>query len=122
MALAGPTPVMSTSNKLDQELAKFEYFCFSVETWLSTLAGELSLLHDDQGKLWNKVTEDEKNMTILQPIVADNKCEIHNLEEQLHCLEERVEDIEGCSQRSNMRILGLPEGVEGQDPIAYLEN
>ena len=36
-------------------------------------------------------------------------------------LEGRAEDAEGRSRRSNLRIVGLPEGEEGRDPLTFLE-
>lgn len=37
-------------------------------------------------------------------------------------LEEKVLDLEARSRRSNLRLVNLPEGAEGEDACAFLEN
>ena len=36
--------------------------------------------------------------------------------------EEKVLDLEARSRRSNLRLVNLPEGAEGEDACAFLEN
>ncbi|KAJ1166402.1 hypothetical protein NDU88_006806 [Pleurodeles waltl] len=43
------------------------------------------------------------------------------LSERVQVLERRAEDAEGHSRRNNIQIVGMPEGVEGADAVAYLE-
>ncbi len=40
---------------------------------------------------------------------------------RLDALEQQVTDLQDCSRRSNLRLLGLPEGAEKDDPIGFLK-
>lgn len=37
-------------------------------------------------------------------------------------LNERADDLENRGRRKNIRIIGLPEGVEGTNPAAFLKS
>lgn len=37
-------------------------------------------------------------------------------------LTEKVEDLESRSRRCNLRVIGLPEGVEGSDPVTFMSH
>ncbi len=39
----------------------------------------------------------------------------------LNALERQVTDLQNRSRRSNLRLLGLPEGAEKDDPIGFLK-
>ncbi len=41
---------------------------------------------------------------------------------RLDALEQQVTDLQDCSRRSNLRLLGLPEGAEKDDPIGFLKS
>uniref|UniRef100_H3BGA4 L1 transposable element RRM domain-containing protein n=1 Tax=Latimeria chalumnae TaxID=7897 RepID=H3BGA4_LATCH len=41
--------------------------------------------------------------------------------EEIHYLREKCDDLENRARRSNLRIVGLSEGVEGKDPVAFVE-
>ena len=47
--------------------------------------------------------------------------QLAELTDRVRFLEGRAEDAEGRARRSNLRIVGLPEGSEGQDPLHYME-
>lgn len=36
-------------------------------------------------------------------------------------LEDKVDDLENCLRRNNLRLVGLPEAVEVSDPVSFLE-
>ncbi len=38
---------------------------------------------------------------------------------RLDALEQQVTDLQDCSRRSNLRLLGLPEGAEKDDRLAF---
>lgn len=37
-------------------------------------------------------------------------------------LTDKMEDLESRSRRCNLRVVGIPEGAEGADPVAYMSN
>ncbi|KAJ1181318.1 hypothetical protein NDU88_006526 [Pleurodeles waltl] len=47
---------------------------------------------------------------------------VTHLSEQIQGLEHRAEDAEGRSRYINVRIVGMPESVEGPDAVTYLES
>ncbi|KAJ1164845.1 hypothetical protein NDU88_005278 [Pleurodeles waltl] len=92
-----------------------------METWLGSLAEEISFMCIDHHKLADEVTYGEKTLSALHPLADDNWAVIRDLHEHARYLEDRAEDAAGCSQISNVQILGLQEGIEEQDPILHLE-
>ncbi|KAJ1143676.1 hypothetical protein NDU88_009981 [Pleurodeles waltl] len=50
------------------------------------------------------------------------KSSVAILEAKTHKLEAKVEDAEGRARRCNRRIVGFPEGVEGANVEAFLED
>ncbi|KAJ1202770.1 hypothetical protein NDU88_006566 [Pleurodeles waltl] len=120
--LLDATPQLSTSDNLDKVLATFEHSRASLENKLGSLVTEMSFLHNDHHKLAENVLYGEKTLATLQPLANDNQGAIRELQNRIQHLEDRVEHAECLSMRSNVRILGLPEGVEGQDPMSFLES
>lgn len=111
----------SISDKLDQVLAAIDLSRVSMEERLGTLTTDISLIRDDHRKLADRVVEGEKIVADLQPTV---KAQQTTLQAVLNCLttmEERMDNLEGSSRRCNIRVLGLPEGIEGSDPVGHME-
>ncbi len=48
--------------------------------------------------------------------VASLQIKLQTLESKHKTLLNRALDLESCSRRNNLRLIGLPEGVEGRDP------
>lgn len=46
---------------------------------------------------------------------------IHQLQQQMTGLMERVEEAEGRNRRNNVRVIGLPERCEGDRPAEFME-
>uniref|UniRef100_H3A6R1 L1 transposable element RRM domain-containing protein n=1 Tax=Latimeria chalumnae TaxID=7897 RepID=H3A6R1_LATCH len=53
--------------------------------------------------------------------VKDRVDHIENILSEVHQLREKCDDLENRARRSNLRIVGLPEGIEGRDPISFVE-
>uniref|UniRef100_H3BA44 L1 transposable element RRM domain-containing protein n=1 Tax=Latimeria chalumnae TaxID=7897 RepID=H3BA44_LATCH len=61
--------------------------------------------------------------------IGDTEDSIHNvdssiqdLQTKIGWLQDKADDLENCSQRCNLRLVGLPEGEEGKDPVDFLED
>uniref|UniRef100_H2ZX48 L1 transposable element RRM domain-containing protein n=1 Tax=Latimeria chalumnae TaxID=7897 RepID=H2ZX48_LATCH len=50
----------------------------------------------------------------------DRLCQVENLTAEIHYLREKCNDLENRSHRSNLRIVGIPEGLEERDPEAFV--
>uniref|UniRef100_H3ADN0 L1 transposable element RRM domain-containing protein n=1 Tax=Latimeria chalumnae TaxID=7897 RepID=H3ADN0_LATCH len=47
---------------------------------------------------------------------------IQDLQTKVVWLQEKADDLENCSHQCNLRLVGLPEGEKGKDPVAFLED
>ncbi|KAJ1107054.1 hypothetical protein NDU88_004451 [Pleurodeles waltl] len=64
----------------------------------------------------------EKQVMCLQSEMDTLKALVAILEAKMHKLEARVKDAEGRVRLCNLRIVGFPEGVEGANVKAFLED
>lgn len=119
--LSTTQPDPTISDKRDQVLAAIELSRVSMEEQLGTLTTDISLILDDHRKLADKVKVGEKTIADRQPAVTAQQKTLQNVLSRLATVEERKDDLEGRSRRCNIRVLGLPEGVEGTNPLAYME-
>ncbi|KAJ1105238.1 hypothetical protein NDU88_002646 [Pleurodeles waltl] len=94
----------------------------SLEAKIDKVATDLVLLHSDHRKLADKICEIEAKVDELTPATSQLKTEMEDVQARVAELERQVEDAEGHSRRNNIRVVGLPEGDEGQDPVAYSES
>ncbi|KAJ1123261.1 hypothetical protein NDU88_001734 [Pleurodeles waltl] len=78
---------------------------------------ELSFLRDDNQKLSGWVAEREKKLSILQPQMSVAQCVLADLKVREKTLEVQAEDAKGFVCRRNVRIIGLPEGLEGSNTL-----
>ncbi len=53
--------------------------------------------------------------------VAHLQAKVNKLESKNKNLEDKLVDLETRSRLNNLRLVGLPEGAEGQDPCSFLE-
>lgn len=72
-------------------------------------------------KLCDWLGEDERRVGDLEDFIRDHPASVHTLQVKIKALESRVEDNENRSRRNNLKVVGLPEGAEGQDPTAFTE-
>ena len=93
----------------------------SLEGKIDSVAQGLDLLKADHNKLKGRVVVIEKTLLETQPRLKSLDSRTEELEERVKYLEGRAEDAEGRNRRSNLRIVGLPEGAEGSDPAQFLE-
>ena len=94
----------------------------TLQTQISTVATELGLLRVDHRALSERVKLTEQSITELEPTQKAMQMEIKALTAKVHVLETRAEDAEGRSRRCNIRVVGLPEKIEGTNVQKYLED
>lgn len=56
----------------------------------------------------------------MQAATRFDKATIRNLEATIGELSTKLADMEDRSRRSNLRLVGLPEGAEGGDAVFFL--
>ncbi|KAJ1104442.1 hypothetical protein NDU88_001854 [Pleurodeles waltl] len=75
----------------------------------------------DHHKLVDRVEATETSLEELQPAYRAPWVQVTCLSKRFQVLERHVEDVESCSRRNNIQIVGMPEDVESADAVAYLE-
>ncbi|KAJ1120414.1 hypothetical protein NDU88_008583 [Pleurodeles waltl] len=93
----------------------------SLELKIDTLTLDLGLLWEDQRRLAERVATTEKTVEELKPTLATTGDQVTALEKQVGTPMVRAKDTENRSRRNNIRVIGLPSKVEGQDLTEYLE-
>lgn len=69
----------------------------------------------------NRLTEAEKRIGDTEDNVSTLQKQVAELQKQVTSLTVKTEDQENCSRRNNLRLINLPEGVEGRDAVTFLE-
>lgn len=87
---------------------------------INTVAVGLGLLREEHKKL--RVKEMESTITELVPAHKALEQQVGALTDRVGQLERKAEDAEGRNRRNHVRVLGLPEGTEEGDMVAFLEN
>lgn len=83
---------------------------------------DISLVRQDFQKLKGRVTEAENRLGTVEDSLPPLQNTTSELQHQVNQLLQKQDDIENRLRRCNLRFVGLPEGVEGKDPPAFLEN
>ncbi len=68
-----------------------------------------------------RVIEAEQRISALEDNQVNSSTRLGSIDSSLQKALERIEDLENRSRRQNIRIVGLKEGTEGGDPIAFFE-
>ncbi|XP_069461306.1 uncharacterized protein [Ambystoma mexicanum] len=82
---------------------------------------DVNLLRQDVRKLAERTRNLEKEVSPNTAECAAHRSELHALVQRVGNLENRVEEAEGRARRNNLRIVELPEGMEGPDSTEYVE-
>lgn len=83
---------------------------------------EMCLMRKDYDKICGQMDEAERRVGATEDSVRDHSAALHSIQVRLKHLKSRVEDAENRNQCNNLRIIGLLEGVEGNDTPAYTEH
>lgn len=68
-----------------------------------------------------RISDAEDAATLLTARVTTLETKVTTLQGTVKSLNEKADDLECRSRRNNVRLVGLPEKVEGQDATAFLE-
>lgn len=69
----------------------------------------------------NRLTTAEQRISDTEDQVSGLQRTVDILQQQVKSFGEKLEDQENRSRRNNVRIVGLPEGVEGSDAVGFIE-
>lgn len=68
-----------------------------------------------------RITEAESRISNSEDAAATHVTKLAEMENKLEATLEKLDDLENRSRRCNIRIIGLPEGSEGTNPVAFFK-
>lgn len=81
----------------------------------------MGLIRQDIDKLRSRVAETKHRVSKNEDTVVEHRAALRTLQTKVKALEYRAEDAENRNRCNNLRIVGLPEGVEGNNPTGFVE-
>lgn len=84
-----------------------------VKDWLGPLQQKVYANADTIRELERSASDHSDRITEMQSVIS-------TLQKQVVQLDAKCEDLEGRSRRNNIRLVGLPEGVEGSHPADFV--
>lgn len=117
--------IMGAINRLESGIhAKFDAHAAEIR-------GEISLIREEMHNTFTSFKEDLKTqserLTSLETATSEWTTNLHSLEPTVVSLQKEVAslqakciDLECRSRRSNLRLVGIPEGLEGPQPTKFV--
>lgn len=93
-----------------------------IDEKLSPLSHLLQAHREELDSHGERITEVEGRVSALEDSLGPMDSKMKALEQQVADLSEHVDDLENRGRRKNIRIVGLPEGVEGDNPTRFFES
>lgn len=119
---AGPSP---PSQPGETDFAALMAAITSCQTALTTkidyVQSDIGLIRRDLDSFRARITTVEQRVSDVEDRQRDQGADIHTLKVKVRHLEAKAEDMENRNRRNNLRILGLPEGEEGNNPVSFTE-
>ena len=112
----------SLQTHLNKVLAAINASRESLEHKIETVIIDVNLLRADQQKIADRVKSTETQILDIQPTVESNTTQLQEIRDKIKQMEKRVEELEGRDRRSNIRVIGMTEGMEGTNMIRYLDD
>lgn len=86
------------------------------------LASDISLVRHDMDKFRSRFAEAESRISQLEDDTRADSRNLRALQLQVKALQEKSVDTENRMRRNNLRIIGLPEKIEGNKPAEFAES
>lgn len=112
-----PAPVSDTT----VILAAIEQSRTSLLVRIDHLAAECNLIRADLDKFRGRLSETESRISATEDLTTRHDDAIHTLQRTVQSLVAKSDDAENRLRRNNVRVLGLPEGAEGDHPAEFAE-
>ncbi len=68
----------------------------------------------------NRITQAEVRISAVEDTASRDNADLNEMKKKLDMALEKIDDLENKSRRCNIRIVGLPEGEEGSNPVSFL--
>ncbi|KAI2644157.1 LINE-1 type transposase domain-containing protein 1 [Labeo rohita] len=89
---------------------------------LDGILSAIETVRKDVNECAKRVGEAEARISATEDSITTLEAKVRTLENNNKDLEDKVLDLEARSRRSNLRLVNLPEGAEGEDACVFLEN
>lgn len=93
----------------------------SLESRIDTVAIEVTLIRENMKKITDRMSAVEHTTTDLSEETSQLKQQITQLRSTQEAMSQQLDDYEGRMRRNNVRIIGVPERVEGQAADLFVE-
>lgn len=93
----------------------------TLTTKIDHVQTEMALIRRDMDKFRDHVEEVERRVSEMEDVQREHHTDLQALKLKVKNLEIRAEDAENQNRRNNLQVLGLPEGAEDDDPVAFME-
>ena len=87
----------------------------AVERKVEEVRVDVSLLRHDLRGVADRVTEAEARISTAEDEITKLRSQVGQLLKSSAVLEDRAEDAENRSRRNNLRLVGIPEGIDTLD-------
>lgn len=112
-----------------REQSNFTALMQAITTFQTTLTGKIkgvqlhiSLMRRDMDVFCSWFTETERRVGEVEDTLQTYGVSLCTLQTEMKSLEACAEDAENRNRRNNLRIVGLPEGMEGKDTTTFTEH
>uniref|UniRef100_A0A671QJC2 L1 transposable element RRM domain-containing protein n=1 Tax=Sinocyclocheilus anshuiensis TaxID=1608454 RepID=A0A671QJC2_9TELE len=92
----------------------------ALENKIDPVLEKLSAVATHVEQVENRVTEAETRISAVEDTVSRDNADLNEVKKKLDAALEKIDDLENRSRRCNIRIIGLPEGEEGTNPVSFL--
>uniref|UniRef100_H3B3H6 L1 transposable element RRM domain-containing protein n=1 Tax=Latimeria chalumnae TaxID=7897 RepID=H3B3H6_LATCH len=120
-----PSPLVNSEG----QTSSMEPILRDIQKTNSLIEEKINEINSSISKMDKKMEAFTKRLDKAEHRLGDMEDSMHNMETSVQQLQETIvklqdkaDDLENRSRRCNLRLVGLPEGEEGKDPVSFLEN
>uniref|UniRef100_H3AGT4 L1 transposable element RRM domain-containing protein n=1 Tax=Latimeria chalumnae TaxID=7897 RepID=H3AGT4_LATCH len=119
------TPISSagkTSNSMETMLRDIKQSSSRIEEKINEVTTSISNMDKKMEMFTKRIDEAERWVGDAEDSIQVMETTVSDLQAKIESLQEKADDLENRSGRCNLRLVGLPEGEEGKDPVSFLED
>uniref|UniRef100_H2ZXS2 L1 transposable element RRM domain-containing protein n=1 Tax=Latimeria chalumnae TaxID=7897 RepID=H2ZXS2_LATCH len=93
-----------------------------IEEKITEINSSISSLDKKMEVFTKRLDTAERHIDDAEDLIQNLETNVQHLQEDIVKLRDKTDDLENHSRRCNLHLVGLPEGLEGKDPAAFLED
>uniref|UniRef100_H3AQT9 L1 transposable element RRM domain-containing protein n=1 Tax=Latimeria chalumnae TaxID=7897 RepID=H3AQT9_LATCH len=122
---SAPSPPQSTegqANSMESILHDIHQTNSWIEERISEIKSSITSMDKKMEAYAKRLDEAEHRVGNTEDSMHSLETTVQQLQEAVVKLQDKMDDLENRSRRCNLRLVGLPEGEEGRDPVSFLES